>query len=309
MNSKVSPALILMAPLVLLLSACLPDPPSGPSLWEVVEARTDLNLFIEGMELMSYDEDVKANFAFTLLAPNDSAMLAWLSARGYATLQDVPRQELGFMLRYHMQFGGLNVLDVADGYFRTLCPRSPDSMAVVMQISEVGGKFSLNEQSNLLVGGEETRTGYLNVIDSVVTIPSLFDLIRLNPQFSLFEEGMVRVGLSSLFRGSAPHTVLVPTNSALETFFDRNQVESFDQMTDSEVRAIIRAHVIPNNHTYEEIALAFSTLYDNIDNGKIRMSSASAGTLSINDTIGVPLYDVQATNGVIHALSKVIDPR
>ena len=297
----------LSASLLLLVSACLPEPDTSPDLWETISVSSEYTILTEGMRRMGYDKELQAGYEFTLFAPNDEGFSAWLAARNYNSIAEVPRQDLAYLLRYHMQFGRLDIANLGDGFIRTLCPKSPDSTGVVMLVRRSATSVILNDTIEVIRPNTETRTGLLQELNGVVRIPRTWELIRDNPIFSTMEEAITRAGLTGLFLGSTPYTLLGVSNSAFDAYFTDNNLAGLSELTDEQVKTMVQTHIIEGNFTYEEFAQAVDNYYTNLAGTEVRISSATAGQMIINSTIGAPIINVQGSNGVIHVLSRPIE--
>lgn len=72
--------------------------------WEVLEKRGDFTLFLEAVEQIGFRSMMDGKGIVTVVAPNDDAMKVWLSEKGYASLNDVPKDELSKVIAYHLMY-------------------------------------------------------------------------------------------------------------------------------------------------------------------------------------------------------------
>ncbi len=291
-----------------LLGGCLPDAPEGPDFWEVLSQDSRFTQLTQALERTGYDEDIKSGFFITLLAPTDEAFDKWLSANNFASINDVPDLSLRFLLRYHMQFSTIEFGTFQTGYFSTPCPASPDSQAVTLMVRKEPTGVFFNDSSKVIHTNISARTGYIHGINAVIDIPTIYDLLRYNSSFTILIEALNRSGLQGLLRGSSPHTLLACTNTAFEAYFTLKGFEDLEAMSDDEVKSLIRTHLLVDNITYQDFSDNVSKEYENLDGKDLRITSLSGGQLSINDTVGAVLLNVQGRNGIAHVITRLIDP-
>ncbi len=123
-------------------------------------------------------------------------------------------------------------------------------------------------------------------------------------QFKTLAAALEAAGLVETLKGDGPFTVFAPTDEAFAalpagTVEDLLKPENKDRLT-----AILTYHVVPGEVTSSEVAGLERA--DTV-NGKALTISAEGGTVTINDAT-VVRADVDASNGVIHVVDKVILP-
>ena len=123
-------------------------------------------------------------------------------------------------------------------------------------------------------------------------------------QFKTLAAALEAAGLVETLKGDGPFTVFAPTDEAFAalpagTVEDLLKPENKDRLT-----AILTYHVVPGEVTSSEVAGLERA--DTV-NGKALTISAEGGTVTINDATVVSA-DVDASNGVIHVVDKVILP-
>ncbi|MGQ7791619.1 fasciclin domain-containing protein [Faunimonas sp. B44] len=123
-------------------------------------------------------------------------------------------------------------------------------------------------------------------------------------QFKTLAAALEAAGLVATLKGDGPFTVFAPTDEAFAalpagTVEDLLKPENKDRLT-----AILTYHVVPGAVTSSDVAGL-----DRADtvNGKPLAISAEGGTVTVNDATVVSA-DVEASNGVIHVVDKVILP-
>lgn len=132
-------------------------------------------------------------------------------------------------------------------------------------------------------------------------------------QFTLLLAALNYAGITSMFSESDQYTVFAPTDAAFETFLGGQPLDSF---TPEQVANVLSYHVtdgrrfsnsvVPKNSPRQITTLLGPPIYVNsaagIDTNDDNME-ANASIL-----VGAGLYDISASNGVIHVIDQVLVP-
>lgn len=132
-------------------------------------------------------------------------------------------------------------------------------------------------------------------------------------QFTLLLAALNYAGITSMFADSGQYTVFAPTDAAFERFLDGKSLTDF---TPEQVAAVLSYHVtdgrrfsnsvVPKNSPREIETLLDLPIYvdssGNIDTNDEDMD-ANASIL-----IEAGLFDISASNGVIHVIDEVLVP-
>ncbi len=133
----------------------------------------------------------------------------------------------------------------------------------------------------------------------------IFEVASANENFSTLVAAVSAAGLAETLKGDGPFTVFAPTNEAFAalppgTVENLLKPENKDQLV-----SILTYHVVPGNYPASTLAGKRGSL-----------TSVQGGALAINGTDGVKvedanvvIADVAASNGVIHAIDKVMLPK
>ena len=126
-----------------------------------------------------------------------------------------------------------------------------------------------------------------------------------NPDFSTLVAAIKAADLVEALNGKGPFTVFAPTNAAFAALPPGTVESLLKPENKAKLQAVLKFHVIPAK--IESSALA----------GKKLTSPATlqGGTLPVDGTMGVKVggatvtaADIQASNGVIHVIDKVLLP-
>lgn len=137
---------------------------------------------------------------------------------------------------------------------------------------------------------------------------SIVEIAAADAQFSTLVDALTRVNLVSVLEGAGPFTVFAPTNAA----FDALGVD-LSTISDEDLTEILLYHVLGAEVTSGQIqegqTYVTTAATTGPNDNQLSMLIEKAGTaVTINGDISVSTPDIDATNGVIHVVNKVITP-
>lgn len=132
-------------------------------------------------------------------------------------------------------------------------------------------------------------------------------------QFTLLLAALDYAGITSMFAERGQYTVFAPTDTAFRNFLGENDLTDF---TPEQVAAVLQYHVtdgrrfsnsvVPKNSPREIETLLGLPFYV-MSNGDIDTNDADMDR-NASILIGAELYDLPASNGVIHVIDEVLVP-
>jgi transforming growth factor-beta-induced protein len=237
---------------------------------------------------------------YTVFAPVNAAFETFLSDLQVG-LDDLTADDLSPIILYHALDGFIPAADVSSGYFGTLSTAFERNISVKV---DAEGGVMLNGGSQVVATDVVATNGIIHAIDAVITPPTVVDVALQNSNFSILVEAVVKADLAEALSGDGPFTVFAPTNSAFEALFSALEVTGVADLTKEQLIPILLAHVVSANAASDGLSNGnVPTLNDtktiavNIDNGVV-----------IDGSVNVILADVQASNGIVHVIDKVILP-
>ncbi len=234
---------------------------------------------------------------FTVFAPTDDAFtaagidLAALDTdEGKATLTDI--------LLYHVVSGSVASSALTDGMIATAV--NGDDLTFT-----VGEGVMVND-ANVILADVEASNGIVHVIDKVLMPPAdLVDIPTVAQGTGIHESlvaAVIQANLLSTLQGEGPFTVFAPTDDAFTAAgIDLNALNSDEGL--ATLSDILLYHVVSG-------AVPSSAVTDGLVatavNGDDLTFTVGEGVM-VNDA-NVILADVQASNGIIHVIDKVLMP-
>ncbi|GAB3643051.1 fasciclin domain-containing protein [Spirosoma arcticum] len=152
--------------------------------------------------------------------------------------------------------------------------------------------------------------------ENPITTPTpqtITDLVVANDQFTLLEAAVTKAGLATTLSGTGPFTVFAPTDDAFRAagFADAAAVTA---AADTTLRRILLYHVLSGSVASSAIATGQTAQPTSLStNGTIYVSKAAStsGTTGTGVSVNgarVLQADVQASNGVVHVIDRVLLP-
>jgi transforming growth factor-beta-induced protein len=170
-----------------------------------------------------------------------------------------------------------------------------------------------SRESKVTLPNLAARNGVVHLIDRVI-LPQTSNIVELavaNPQFSILVEAVLAADLAETLSGPGPFTVFAPTNDAFATLLSELKVSKEALLANKPLLTSVLTY-----HVLGERVLA-GDIKDNstpstVQGQAIRLD-ADGGKVVITDAAGrksnVVATNVQASNGVIHVIDKVILPQ
>ncbi|MBT8295025.1 MAG: fasciclin domain-containing protein, partial [Gramella sp.] len=251
---------------------------------------------------------------YTVFAPDNDAFDAFLSDMAFASLDEVPVDVLEQNLLNHVQAGSITAGDLATGYYTSSSTAGHDGENLSLFINTDGG-VTLNGVSTVTTADVMVDNGVIHAVDAVIGLPDITTFALADPTFSTLVDALTRedsytfVEILQSSDENSPFTVFAPTNAA------------FGQLlTDLSLNALadLDADVLAEVLSYHVITGANATASTLTDGMMITTFQGEDVTINVGDNVTVTdvsggvatvvLADVQATNGVIHAIDMVLLP-
>ena len=227
---------------------------------------------------------------FTVFAPTNDA---------FAQLSSLP-DDLKPILLYHVLGSTVYSNQVTTGYAKSLSTYMDYPMD--MYINTASG-VKINNSAMVVLADVVGTNGVIHVIDKVLLPPTVVDIAIGNSNFSTLVQAVVKAGLAETLSGAGPYTVFAPTNDAFQMLFNTLGVSGINDLTAEQLTPILLYHVVMGNNVSMGLSngniptLQGSTIGVNVGKGVV-----------LNGTTNVVVADVQGSNGVVHAIDKVLLP-
>ena len=316
---KIIPTLIIA---LLLFQSCKEDDtdvviiPETNTIVDIAVASDNLTSLVAALQKANLVTTLAGNGPFTVLAPTDDAFAVFLTSNGFSSLDDVPVDILTNILLNHVVGGRLASTDLTTGYASTfaLSSASQASMSIFIDTSN-GVRF--NGVSSVSMADISADNGIVHVVDAVIGLPSVVTFAVADPTFSTLVAALTRDDLTTDFVGvlstatgtsPAPFTVFAPTNDAFGSLLSELGIAGLADIDEPTLDAVLKNHVVAGANVFD------TDLTDNMTvttlGGDITANVTGGATLTDSNgrIIDIIATNVQADNGVIHAINRVILP-
>jgi transforming growth factor-beta-induced protein len=126
--------------------------------------------------------------------------------------------------------------------------------------------------------------------------------------FSILIEAAQKAGLAEFLSTENNLTVFAPTDAAFAALLSDLGLSSLDEVPVADLTQILTYHVIGAKVMSTDLSTGYVPTLASFDSSPVSMYVTVGNTVSINGSVSVTTADVEAENGVIHVVDKVILP-
>lgn len=276
----------------------------APSIVQIATGNDDFSILVEALTKANLVTALQGDGPYTVFAPTNQAFEDLFTELKVSGIEDLSAEALTPILLYHVVGVEAKSSILSTGYFETLNNTAPDEKNVSLFV-EVDGGVMLNGATKVTTADVEASNGVVHIIDKVLLPPSIVDLAISNPNFSTLVQAVLKANLAEALSAVGPYTVFAPTNQAFEDLFEALEVEGLDDLSAEALTPILLYHVVSGNVTSSMVSTGMVPTLN--EEASLDVMASDAGVM-INETTKVIAVDVQGTNGVIHAIDKVLLP-
>jgi len=254
---------------------------------------------------------------YTLMAPSNMAFRAFLMNNGFNTIDEVPENLLKQVLLNHVLKNELEYRDIETGYYKTVALSEASLVPLSIYINQVNMRVTLNGEARITQGNVRASNGIIHAVNRVIPLPSIVTFAKADQELTNLLIALTRSDLTVDFASilstdvgtsPAPFTVFAPTDQAFMDLLIELGAQSLSDIDEPTLKSTLSYHVIGGTN-------ALSTdLTDNLQlntlGGPITANVSGGATLTDgnNRVSKIIAVDIQAKNGVIHVIDKVILP-
>lgn len=270
---------------------------------DIALADTQFSTLVSALQRTNLVTTLQGDGPFTVFAPTNAAFTAL--GVDLATISDDALTEI---LLYHVLGAEVKSSDLADGqtYASSAAATGPNGTALSMLVEKSSGGVKVNNLASVTTADVNADNGVIHIVDNVITPLDIVGHAQANSNFTSLVGALAGAPgeLVGVLQGDGPFTVFAPINPAFEAIADVVATLSGDQLA-----AVLTYHVVGGANVLStdlsnemEVATINGQSFTVLLGDKVQIQDASG---NLSDVI---ITDVQATNGVIHALGSVIIP-
>ena len=269
--------------------------------------------FIAAAEAAGLTDELVADGEITVFMPDNDAFQALLDSNDdWTSLDDIDAGTLELVLWNHVQDGSVMAADLETGYIESMAAAGPDDVNVSLYVN-VGDDVMLNGMATVTSADNTVDNGVVHVVDGVIGLPDVTTFATADPTFSSLAAALTEADLVGALQGDGPFTVFAPTDDAFQALLDSN--DDWSALTDIPAETltdVLTYHVISGQNVASGDLTDGQTVTTMQGEDLTINLAADSDNVSVTDvnsnTANVVAANVQATNGIIHAIDMVLLP-
>jgi transforming growth factor-beta-induced protein len=284
-----------------------PEMEQSMTIADIAAGNSDFSILFQALKKVGLDDDVasKSN-DFTVFAPTNAAFAALLDELGISGLDDISNETLSSVLLYHVLSGTKMSSMLESGYYTTLSAGPIDGYGLSMILDM--DNAMINSRATITAKDIKADNGVIHVIDKVILPMSVADHAIANASFSSLVAGVSKAELvEALDDAEGTFTVFAPVNSAFDVFFSDLGV-TLDDLSKETLSSVILYHALGEQVPAAMVESGYASTLSSAFERPISLKVDADGGVFLNSDSEVIVTDVIATNGIIHAIDKVIMP-
>lgn len=276
--------------------------PAAKSIYEIAKADTNFSILVAGIEKTGLKSTLSGTGTFTVFAPTNAAFrkLEISAEEINSTTDPVEIEEIKNFILFHALWTKVKSTELSNSYATTLFTVNGNGVSLKIAVNPV----KINNAASVTTADIEASNGILHIVNEVLIPPTVVDIALNNGGFNSLVAALDKADLVSTLEESESITVFAPADKA---FADINF--KLDDFTKEALAPILTSHVLGSQVRSSQIK----------NNDQVTSLNANV-KLTFNTTMGVKFSggktsdisvttaDLQATNGVVHVINKVILP-
>ena len=286
---------------LLLITSCEKDDvaTTDQTVTEYAVSDKNFSILVEALTKADLAEVLNGSGNFTVFAPTNDAFKALFTQLGVSGISDLSAETLTPILLYHVLGTEKKASMLTSGYYNTLSPSQGNFNSLYVS-TEMG--VYLNKDTKVVTADVDVKNGVIHAIDKVLLPLTVVGQAQSNESFAILVQAVVKAGLVETLSGSGPFTVFAPTDEAFQALFTQLNVNGIADLSAAQLIPILQYHVVSGNVRSTQLSAgSVPTL-----NGNITVTLGAAP--AINGNALIISTDVQASNGVVHVINKVLLP-
>ncbi len=282
--------------------------------YELVSSDSNLSSLKAAIDKAGLSATFNQSGTLTLFAPTNAAFATFLQANGYASLNDVPTAALKTLLMNHVLNSEVKAAAISTGYVSTLAMGSASSTRPISMFINTNGGVKINGVSNVVATDIDANNGVIHKVDAVIGLPTIVTHATANPQFTSLVSALTRSDMPNfvgILSGTAnsPFTVFAPTNSAFSSLLTEIGAANLAAIPKTTLENTLKYHVVTGANVGSN-NLTNNMMVPTFQGGSFKITTTGGAKITDNNNrvSNIIVTDVQCSNGIIHAIDKVLLP-
>ena len=270
-----------------------------------LERLGNFTILLTALETANLKEVVATGGPFTLFAPTDQAFADLLAQLHITAAELLANPDLASILLYHVAPGRERAGQLLSSSTQATLSDGK-SVLVVLEGADV-----LVNRAKVTRANVPASNGVIHVINRVLLPPaeptsinSIVDVLQLDGRFSVLLAALAVTGLDDAAAGAGPFTLFAPTDEAFGTLLAELGITADQLLANPDLSSILLYHVLGSREGAIQLLRARNVTTLQGDDLSVRLQRLG---VYVNDS-RVINPNVNAPNGVIHAVDKVLLP-
>ena len=277
-------------------------------------ATANLSILVQALVKADLATTLKGAGPFTVFAPTNEAFTAFLANTPYATINDVPKDALTQILLNHVVTGAVKSTDLTTGYIKTLAKGTASTTNTLSMYVNTSSGVKLNGIATVTSADIMASNGVIHIVDKVIDLPTIVTHAAANANFSTLVSVLNRSGQPNFITalsGTGPFTVFAPTNAAFTSLDAELAPGGIAGVSAANLTKVLQYHVVsPANVLAASLTEGqiVTPILTPAQTFTIQLTGGAKIKDANNRISNIIITDVQCSNGVIHAIDKVLLP-
>ena len=286
------------------------------SLLVEAQSRTNLTTFVEALERADLDGTLDGSTELTVFAPTNTAFVQFMGENGYATLNDIPVEVLRELLLNHTMTGSIETSEMVTGFRKTMAKGAASNTNFLDMYMDASSGYKINGTSTIITPNVHANNGILHLVDKVIAMPSIMTFVKAHGDLDTLESALglhADMGFVATLEAdgaNAPYTLFAPTDEAFASYLTEIDLPGLNSILYDDLSTTLQYHVgtganslssgFTNNQSFETMSGQNFTI--TLTGGGKKITDVNSRVSNLVKT------DIQAYNGVIHLVDKVLMP-
>jgi len=309
---------------LLCISSCKLDdgdliPVPETNIIEIARATAELSILVSALERVNLVSTLEESTLYTVLAPTNSAFSNFLGQAGLSSIDDVPTETLRRILLNHVIASRVNAdvfATLQKNYVQTFAEGPSADSRLSLYFDATDG-IVFNGTATVTSEDILASNGIIHIVDQVIALPTISTFIATDENFEDLDTAIdIVVPLTDLpdmlsENSAGPFTIFAPVNQAFDALLDTNDDWNFISDIDETFLTSVLAHHVAEGN-FRNIDFQSNNSIPSLQGDSILIGQ-NAGVIQLTDGSGasdifVVIIDIQASNGVMHIVDKVMLP-
>ena len=274
----------------------------------------NLSILVQALVKAELATTLQGSGPFTVFAPTNEAFATFLATTPYATINDVPKEALTQILLNHVVSGAVKSTDLTTGYIKTLAKGSASATNTLSMYVNTSSGVKLNGIATVTTADIMASNGVIHIVDKVIDLPTIVTHAAANANFSTLVSVLNRSGqpnFITVLSGTGPFTVFAPTNAAFTALNTELAPGGIAGVSAANLTKVLQYHVVsPANVLAASLTegQVVTPILTPAQTFTIQLTGGAKIKDANNRISNIIITDVQCSNGVIHAIDKVLLP-